>query len=81
VNLSSLVKKWDKTNVNRGPTESNKPATFDCTYCSDQLIKEKGIKLPITPIKIINVIFFFEPRRDIMIITLSLEGRDVILAI
>ena len=43
-----------------GPTESNKPAVFDWIYCSDQLINKKGIKLPINPIKIIKIIFFFE---------------------
>jgi len=55
-----LVKKCDKIKVKRGPTESNKPATFDCTYFSDQLIKEKGIKFPIMPIKMISRKFFLE---------------------
>ena len=41
-----------------GPTDNNNPAVFDLMYCSDQLIKEKGIKFPINPIKIIKIISF-----------------------
>ena len=39
VNLSSFVKKWDRTNVKIGPTPINIPAVEDCMCCSDQLIK------------------------------------------
>ena len=53
MNLSSLVKKWDNTRVKIGATERSKPAVLDWINCSDQLIKKKGIKLPIIPIAII----------------------------
>ena len=58
-NLSSLVKKWEKISVNIGATDSNNPAVFDWIYISDQLIRLKGIKLPIKPIKKIWKIIFF----------------------
>ena len=64
VNLSSLVKKWDKIRVKIGPTESNKPAVLDWIYCSDQLINKNGIKFPIIPIIIINIIFFLERLKE-----------------
>ena len=54
VNLSSLVKKWDKINAIIGATDSKRPAVFDCIYISAQLIKLKGIKFPINPINPIN---------------------------
>ena len=43
VNLSSLVKKWDNKSAKIGATESSNPAVLDWIYCSDQLIKKKGI--------------------------------------
>ena len=54
LNLSSLVKKGDKINVNIGATESNKAVVFDWIYCSDQLINTKGIMFPIMPMNMIN---------------------------
>ena len=38
-----------------GPIDINKPAVLDCINCSDQLIKKKGIKFPIKPIKNIKI--------------------------
>ena len=55
MNLSSLVKKWDKINAIIGATDSKRPAVFDCIYISAQLIKLKGIKFPINPINPINI--------------------------
>ena len=49
-NLSSFVKKCENNKVKIGAIESKRPAVFDLIYCSDQLIKKKGIKLPIKPI-------------------------------
>jgi len=60
VNLSSLVKKWDNKSAKIGATESSNPAVLDWIYCSDQLIKKKGIKFPIRPMIIIKKIFFFD---------------------
>lgn len=60
VNLSSLVKKWDNKSAKIGAAESSKPAVLDWIYCSDQLIKKKGIKFPISPMIIIKKIFFFD---------------------
>ena len=60
VNLSSLVKKWDNKSAKIGATESSNPAVLDWIYCSDQLIKKKGIKFPISPMTIIKKIFFFD---------------------
>lgn len=60
VNLSSLVKKWDNKSAKIGATESSNPAVLDWIYCSDQLIKKKGIKFPISPMIIIKKIFFFD---------------------
>ena len=34
-----------------GPIDINKPAVDESMYCSAQLIKKKGKKLPITPTK------------------------------
>lgn len=39
VNLSSLVKKWERIKVNIGPTPIKIPAVDDWICCSDQLIK------------------------------------------
>ncbi len=55
VNLSSFVIKWENINVKIGATDNNKPAVLDLIYISAQLIKEKGIKLPIKPIININI--------------------------
>ena len=60
VNLSSLVKKWDNKSAKIGATESSNPAVLDWIYCSDQLIKKKGIKFPISPMIMIKKIFFFD---------------------
>ena len=49
-NLSSFVKKCENNRVKIGAIESKRPAVFDLIYCSDQLIKKKGIKFPINPI-------------------------------
>ena len=40
-----------------GPIDINKPAILDCINCSAQLIKKKGIKLPIIPTKNKEIIF------------------------
>ena len=42
--------------ANNGPIDNKRPAVFDLIYISAQLIKEKGIKLPIKAIKKINLI-------------------------
>ena len=57
-NLSSFVKKWDKINAKIGPTDKSKPAVFEFTYNSAQLISPNGIKFPINPIINIEIILF-----------------------
>ena len=50
-NFSFLVKKCDITKVIIGPIAISIPAVEDGINCSAQLIKKKGIKLPIKPIR------------------------------
>ena len=59
-NLSSLIKKYERNKVKIGATDNKSPAVLDWMYCSDQLIKEKGIKLPIKPIRKINNKIFLD---------------------
>ena len=60
--LENAVKeiKSQGANVIIGPMDINKPAIFDWIYCSAQLIKKNGIKLPIIPTAIKTYIFSFE---------------------
>ena len=53
-NLFDFRKKCERNKVRIGATDSKSPAVLDWIYCSDQLIKKKGMKLPIKPIRKIN---------------------------
>ena len=48
------MKKYERNKVKIGATDNKSPAVFDWINCSDQLIKAKGIKFPIKPIRKIN---------------------------